>query len=249
MPSFSCFLPPECAARTIPRITRNRSHARKASTMADEHRFKVIIAGGSVVGLTLANALEKAGVDYVVLEKRDIAPQVGASISVLCHTARVFEQLGVWPVMRDATLPLLDRQHFDEHGRLFEDSGLFRLITGRTKRPFLFMERQFYLKTLYDNLAERAPVRSRCGIADFTETDDGVRVVTDDGEVIEGSILVGADGIHSNVRGLVAKGLERTDPTAAKAFREGKTLMQRSLLPTIVYLVLTCSGESIHGEV
>lgn len=42
--------------------------------MTDERTFRVIIAGGSVVGLALANALEKAGIDFVVLERGDIAP-------------------------------------------------------------------------------------------------------------------------------------------------------------------------------
>ena len=38
-------------------------------------RFQVIIVEGGVGGLTLANALEKAKVDYVLLESKDeVAP-------------------------------------------------------------------------------------------------------------------------------------------------------------------------------
>lgn len=190
-------------------------------TGEDRKPFKVLIAGGSVTGLTLANALEKAGIDYLVLEKRQIAPDVGASISVLCHTARVFEQLGIWGRMRDATIGLTNRQHFDEKGRLFEDSGIFHYILAITKRPFIFMERRFYLQCLYDNLEDKSKVRSHCGIKDFVETDDGVTVTTENGETIEGSILIGADGIHSTIRELMAKSLEKTDPDAAKNLIEG----------------------------
>lgn len=72
----------------------------------ESSRLRVIIVGGGVAGLTLANALEvcqlcigqchdanscqQAGVDYVLLERRDdIAPQVGASIGIFPSAARV----------------------------------------------------------------------------------------------------------------------------------------------------------------
>ncbi len=58
-------------------------------------RFQVIIVGGGVGGLTLANALEKAEVDYVLLESKDeVAPTVGASIAMAPNGSRVLDQLG-----------------------------------------------------------------------------------------------------------------------------------------------------------
>lgn len=45
--------------------------------------FTVIIAGAGVSGLTLANCLELAGIDYVLLEARDIiAPTIGAGTAL-----------------------------------------------------------------------------------------------------------------------------------------------------------------------
>lgn len=59
--------------------------------------FRVVIAGGSIAGLSLALALERSGVDFVVLEAQpSIAPQVGASIAVLPSAARVLDQLGCY---------------------------------------------------------------------------------------------------------------------------------------------------------
>lgn len=52
--------------------------------------FRVIIAGGGIAGLTLANALQLANIDYVLLEGRNvIAPQVGASIGIGPSGARI----------------------------------------------------------------------------------------------------------------------------------------------------------------
>lgn len=39
--------------------------------------FRVIIAGGGIAGLTLANTLQHAGIDYILLEARkEISPEV-----------------------------------------------------------------------------------------------------------------------------------------------------------------------------
>jgi 2-polyprenyl-6-methoxyphenol hydroxylase-like FAD-dependent oxidoreductase len=93
-------------------------------------RFTVIIVGGSLVGLTTAVALEKAGINYVLLEKGEIAPHLGASISIHPHTQRVMEQLGVWPEIEAGAVPLGIRQHYDRKGKLFEDSAILQEISN-----------------------------------------------------------------------------------------------------------------------
>lgn len=63
--------------------------------------FTVLIAGGSIAGLTLANMLEKLGIDYLILEGyREIAPQVGASIAILPNGSRVLDQIGLYDEIR-----------------------------------------------------------------------------------------------------------------------------------------------------
>jgi 2-polyprenyl-6-methoxyphenol hydroxylase-like FAD-dependent oxidoreductase len=70
--------------------------------------FRVIIAGGGIAGLTLANALQHAGIDYLLLEGRtEIAPQVGASIGVLPNGGRILDQLGCYEDIWEATTPLM----------------------------------------------------------------------------------------------------------------------------------------------
>lgn len=92
-------------------------------------RFTVIIVGGGLVGLTTALALEKAGIDYVLLEKGEIAPHLGASIAIHPHTHRVMEQLGVWPEIKASAVPLETRQHYDKKGKLFEDTAILQEIS------------------------------------------------------------------------------------------------------------------------
>lgn len=63
--------------------------------------FTVLIAGGGIAGLTLANMLERIGVDYLILEAyREMAPQVGASIGILPNGCRVLDQIGLYDEIR-----------------------------------------------------------------------------------------------------------------------------------------------------
>ncbi|KAJ5192502.1 hypothetical protein N7449_008644 [Penicillium cf. viridicatum] len=63
--------------------------------MSHKH-FKVVIVGGSVAGLSLANMLETVNIDYVILEAHEeIAPQVGASIRLMPNGLRILDQLGL----------------------------------------------------------------------------------------------------------------------------------------------------------
>lgn len=93
--------------------------------------FKVIIAGGSLVGLGLALCFERVGIDYVLLEKGEIGPQLGASIGIHPHAIKILEQLGVWKDIEKVVTPLLYRQHFDEYGKCFEDSKVLSEIKQR----------------------------------------------------------------------------------------------------------------------
>jgi 2-polyprenyl-6-methoxyphenol hydroxylase-like FAD-dependent oxidoreductase len=67
----------------------------------EKHNFKVLIAGGSIAGLVLANMLEQLGIDFLVLEGYpEIAPQVGASIGFFPNGCRILDQIGCYDGVR-----------------------------------------------------------------------------------------------------------------------------------------------------
>ncbi|KAF4546159.1 FAD binding domain containing protein [Lasiodiplodia theobromae] len=183
--------------------------------------FKVIIAGGSLVGLALALCFERAGIEYELFEKGELAPQLGASIGWHPHGVRILEQLGLRDDIEKIAVPLVDRLIFDENGRCIEKSKALWTISQSMGHPMLFIERCEMLSILSSHIKKKDRIHTHCSIQSYQETEKGVSVTTNDGQVVHGSILVGADGIHSHVRGLMADVISKTDPVLAKELRTG----------------------------
>lgn len=57
------------------------------------------------------------------------------------------------------------------------------------------------LQVLYENIKDKTKILTKKQVKKVDLTDDGVLVTTSDKSTYKGDILVGADGIHSSVRG------------------------------------------------
>lgn len=63
--------------------------------------FTVLIAGGGIAGLTLANMLQKLNINYKILEAYStMTPQVGASIGMLPNGFRILDQIDLYEDIR-----------------------------------------------------------------------------------------------------------------------------------------------------
>lgn len=99
-----------------------------------QDRLRVIIVGGSIAGLTLAQSLQASNVDFVVLEAwREIAPQVGASIAIFPNGARIFDQLGMYEDLDAISEKLASTTNWLENGKQLyrSDRDALGLIEAR----------------------------------------------------------------------------------------------------------------------
>ncbi|OJJ99081.1 hypothetical protein ASPACDRAFT_60898 [Aspergillus aculeatus ATCC 16872] len=182
--------------------------------------FKVLIAGGSLVGLTLAVSLERAGIDYELFEKGDFAPQLGASIGFYPQSNQLMDQLGVWSEIEKVVVPLRVRYHFDEDGYCMETSIALQYLQQYLKYPTIFMERSEMLRILKSQIADPRKLHRQSPVVTYDETPEGITVTTADGQRFQGSILIGADGIHSRVRQLMADKIRPTDVALAEGIEQ-----------------------------
>lgn len=66
--------------------------------------------------------------------------------------------------------------------------------------------RPLLVQTLLDGLkGSESKIRTGVGIDDIKMTENGVRVRLSDGSIEEGSIVIGADGVHSQTRGIMQR--------------------------------------------
>ena len=85
--------------------------------------FKVIIVGAGPVGLTAAHALYLAGIDFVVLERRDkVVIDVGASLVLGPPSLRVMHQFGLLETLLHIGGELRRNKCFTLEGYEFKNS-------------------------------------------------------------------------------------------------------------------------------
>lgn len=83
------------------------------------------------------------------------------------------------------------------------------------------MERCKALEVLHSHVQGRSKLHAGSAVVGYEETPQGIIVTTEDGEQYQGHILIGADGIHSNVRKLMADKISATDQSLAKEINGG----------------------------
>ncbi|KAJ5928125.1 hypothetical protein N7466_007081 [Penicillium verhagenii] len=162
--------------------------------------FKVVIVGGSIAGLTLAHCLDRAGIDYVILERRkDVAPQEGASIGIMPNGARILEQLGLYSELEAAVHPL-ETAHITYPDGFCYQSYFPTLISERFGFPLAFLDRQKVLEHLSGSLADASRLHCSKTVHRVEQRENNIRVHTTDGAYFDGDLVVGADGVHSTIR-------------------------------------------------
>ncbi|KAF7532752.1 hypothetical protein G7054_g7705 [Neopestalotiopsis clavispora] len=179
-------------------------------------RHSVIIVGGGLTGLVLALMLQRINVDYVLLEAYDsVTPNVGASIGLWPNGLRVLDQLGVYDDIRAAAQPV-DRSIIRDgrSGTRLTTRKYGPVIQARHGYVNMFMERYELLRVLHRHIIDKDRLLINKKVVRVNTQDDIATVLTRDGSFFEAQIVVGADGVHSSVRGEMWRNADESDTGA-----------------------------------
>jgi 2-polyprenyl-6-methoxyphenol hydroxylase-like FAD-dependent oxidoreductase len=163
--------------------------------------MKVAISGAGVAGPTLAWWLARSGHDVTLIEAAPRLRTGGYIIDFWGVGYTVAERMGLLPAIHDAGYAVQEVRFVDGRGRRAGGFGakVFRRTVGDR---FVSLPRGDLAAAIYRSVEDRVATRFGASISAIVEQADGLRLRLDDGSEHACDLLVGADGLHSNVRAL-----------------------------------------------
>ncbi|KAF9174344.1 hypothetical protein BGX21_000176 [Mortierella sp. AD011] len=161
-------------------------------------QFKVLIVGGGIVGLALGVMLDRAGIDFLILEAWKEDRPLGAVVHLGASVLRAFEQLGL---LEDVT-----RQSNRMGGVTLWDHKLNKIChisTEHAKDRYGYDTLTIIRPKLHDILLARIPAYKIFfgkRVVSMAQNGDGAKVRCEDGSTYSGDIIVAADGGASPIR-------------------------------------------------
>ncbi|MBI2811024.1 MAG: FAD-dependent monooxygenase [Candidatus Melainabacteria bacterium] len=170
--------------------------------ISESERLPVLIVGAGPVGLTMALALDIAGIKFRIIDKAPQRSDKSKALGVHARTLELLESLGIVDT-------------FIEHGHIVHSTNIYNgskklvhLSLDEIHSPFAFalmIPQSETERILAEELAERGiSIEREMEVTTFTQDEDSITTTVKrlDGseESIQTNWLLGCDGAHSTVR-------------------------------------------------
>jgi len=171
--------------------------------MAGAGAQPVLIAGGGIGGLAVAVGLAQKGIRSILLEKASALGEIGAGIQLGPNAFHAFDYLGVGEAARNMAvyvdqLRLMDAMTAQEICHV----DLGEAFRGRFGNPYAVVHRGdlhgVFLKACRDS--DLIDLRVSSEVVGYDQDGSSVTARLASGDRVTGSLLIGADGLWSNVR-------------------------------------------------
>ncbi|KAF8213935.1 hypothetical protein K438DRAFT_1802563 [Mycena galopus ATCC 62051] len=168
-------------------------------------KLRFLIIGGGLAGLACGYALRMSGHETVIIEQRRPEGKTHGCIRSPPNMTRI---LAKWPGMV-AFLQTYGTRNTGlsfRHGKTSEPAGFMKFhdqIMSELEAEFFVFQHDDLIRQLYSLCSDAGVVFKDRKAVNVVKSIAGVTVELDDGELLQGNIVVGADGHNSFVRSLV----------------------------------------------
>jgi 2-polyprenyl-6-methoxyphenol hydroxylase-like FAD-dependent oxidoreductase len=164
---------------------------------------KILVVGGGIGGLALSIGLRKAGIDVDVVEIRQQWAIYHVGIIAQSNLVRAMVALGIADDCVSAGFPYSGVRFCDASGRALSETPGVKLA-GPNYPAYLGLTRPALHNVLFA-AAKKAGAIIRLGVtvAELSQSDAIAAVKFTDGRSGEYDLVVGADGVHSQIRTMI----------------------------------------------
>lgn len=163
---------------------------------------RILIAGASIAGPALAHWLVRRGAEVTVVERAPELRPGGQAVDARGIAKEVIRRMGIDAQVRAACTDTAGGHNVDVDGNIVE-SYAAEDNDGDGYIAEIEILRGDFSRVLYDDTRERVEYLFGDRIAELTQDADGVDIAFDSGTRRRFDLVIGADGLHSALRGMV----------------------------------------------
>ncbi|MBV00261.1 MAG: hypothetical protein CMM24_07850 [Rhodospirillaceae bacterium] len=175
-------------------------------------QFDCIVLGGGLIGLTAALALSKLGLNIAVVERNPLEKLRQSSgdqrTTAISASGKVMlDNLGIWDSLKANAEPILDIRVSEKNTKGFVH---YSHVDADNEPMGYIIENEIIKKTLIESNQALANVSLIFGksVSGFSNGQAAIQIDLSDHNMINGSLLIAADGENSHIRTLT--GLKTT---------------------------------------
>ena len=189
--------------------------------MGDQEILKITIVGGGIAGLATAIALRGKGRQITVLEQSRMNKEVGALISLQPNASKIATKFGL-DAFLECKKPMTDQAF-----RIFDGEGKHQATIPLITKQYGAQRMLYHRVDLHDALKSAAtsddlsgpPARILTSSKVVSCDCERASVTLESGEELHGDVLIGADGIRSQLRKFVVGGGHDPKQTGTSCYR------------------------------